>query len=111
MSSKPPVRPPNMSQEEYDAYLARKKADKKAAEDSKAQDKFDKTYAGEMKKRYGAKADPATVEEMIDAGELGDEWFKEGEWKPAWSNVEFVSSSRGMGTTLFRMGWARARQS
>jgi hypothetical protein len=80
-----------MSQAEYDAYLARKTKDKKLAEDTKAQEKFDKTYASEMKKRYGARADPATVEEMVGAEELGEGWFKEGEWKPAWSNVEFVS--------------------
>lgn len=91
MSSKAPSKPPNMSKDEYEAYLARKKAEKKKAEDGKAQEKFDKTYASEMKKRYGGKADPATVEEMMDVNELGEEWFKEGEWKPAWSNVEFVS--------------------
>ena len=90
-SSKTPSKPPNMSQAEYDAYLARKAQDKKSAEDSKAQEKFDKTYASEMKKRYGARADPGTVEEMVSAEELGEGWFKEGEWKPAWSNVEFVS--------------------
>ncbi|KAI9634597.1 uncharacterized protein MKK02DRAFT_16352 [Dioszegia hungarica] len=78
-----------MSQTEYDAYLARKASDKKKAEDGRQQEKFDKTYASEMKKRYGAKADPGTVAEMVDTNELGEEWFKEGEWKPAWSNVEF----------------------
>jgi hypothetical protein len=80
-----------MSQTEYDDYLARKASEKKKAEDGRQQEKFDKTYASEMKKRYGAKADPGTVQEMVDTNELGEEWFKEGEWKPAWSNVEFVS--------------------
>lgn len=80
-----------MSQSEYDAYLAKRKADKTRDDDAKAQDKWDKTYKAEMKKRYGGKADPATVEEMVGGDELGREWFKEGEWKPAWSNVEFVS--------------------
>lgn len=80
-----------MSQEEYDAYLARKKTDASQAADSKAQEKWDKQYAAEMKKRYGGEADPSTVEDWVGAGELGEEWFKEGEWKAAWTQVEFVS--------------------
>lgn len=91
MSSRAPSKPPGMSQKEYDAYLSKKSAQKKADSEGIAQEKLDKTYAGEMKKKYGAKADPGTVQEMVDANELGEEWFKEGEWKPAWSNVEFVS--------------------
>lgn len=80
-----------MSQEEYDTYLLRKKTEKASAETSATQAKFDKTYAAEIKKRYGAKGDPATVEELVGSEELEESWFKAGEWKPAWSNVEFVS--------------------
>lgn len=80
-----------MSQQEYDAYLPRKTEDKKQAEAARQQEKWDQTYAGEMKKRYGAKADPTTVQDMIEPEGLAEEWFREGEWKPAWSNAEFVS--------------------
>jgi hypothetical protein len=44
------------------------------------------------KKAYEAKAAPDTVEELVDANDLEKEWFKEGDWKPAWGHVEFVSS-------------------
>jgi hypothetical protein len=44
------------------------------------------------KKRYkGKKVDTTTVEEVIDPGEL-EGYFEQGEWKPAWGNVEFVST-------------------
>ena len=43
------------------------------------------------KKAYEAKAAPDTVEELVDANELEAEWFKEGDWKPSWGHVEFVS--------------------
>ncbi|RSH90719.1 hypothetical protein EHS25_009894 [Saitozyma podzolica] len=35
------------------------------------------------------KADPGTVEDTLGPGELEREWFKDGEWKAGWANVEF----------------------
>ena len=45
----------------------------------------------EQKREYQKKANPETVEELLDGPEVEREWFKEGEWKPEWAIVEFVS--------------------
>nr|XP_018266277.1 uncharacterized protein I303_00252 [Kwoniella dejecticola CBS 10117]OBR88435.1 hypothetical protein I303_00252 [Kwoniella dejecticola CBS 10117] len=42
-----------------------------------------------QRKAYLAKANPATVEELISSGELENEHPKEGQWRPSWANVEF----------------------
>ncbi len=60
---------------------------------SSSKDRYKKEKAEkEARKKYREKVQgPVTVEEVLEPGELGTEpWFKEGEWKPAWGNVEFV---------------------
>lgn len=91
-SSSSSSKPPNgMSPDQYAAYQARKKAEAKAAAEAKEQDKIDKAHAAELKKRYQGRADPTTVEEWVNPGELQEEYFKEGEWRASWVQVEFVS--------------------
>jgi hypothetical protein len=93
-SSKPPSKPKPPSgwtAEQYEAYQARKKAKAKAAAEAKEQDKIDKAHAAELKKRYQGRADPTTVEDWVDPEALQEEFFKEGEWKASWVQVEFVS--------------------
>ena len=46
------------------------------------------------KDKYKHKVDPSTVEEVVEAGTLDSTYFHEGEWKPAWGNVEFVRPCR-----------------
>lgn len=36
------------------------------------------------------KVDPSTVEEVVEGAQVESRWFNEGDWKPAWGNVEFV---------------------
>lgn len=67
-----------------------------AEEAKKIKDAQDKKKKAEKAKKearaaYLAQAKTDTVEELIGAGELEKTWFKEGDWKPAWGNVEFVS--------------------
>jgi hypothetical protein len=68
-----------MSQEEY---LLLKKRQKEKLDMEKA------------KKVYKAKYDPSTNVEEIDSETLEQTWMKDGEWGPAWAQVEFVSSVR-----------------
>ena len=55
---------------------------------------------GPSKSREGAAKAEATkndtVEEVIDPGQAEAEWFKEGAWRPAWGNVEFVGRELGI---------------
>ncbi|WWC97426.1 hypothetical protein V866_004306 [Kwoniella sp. B9012] len=41
------------------------------------------------RKAYLTKADPSTVEQLVDSDDLGREQFREGGWRPSWANVEF----------------------
>ncbi|KAK4683737.1 hypothetical protein P7C73_g6490, partial [Tremellales sp. Uapishka_1] len=73
-------------------YEKRKKEQQKAEDEKKAaakakdeKKKKEKAY----QKEYAKKADPTTVEELVDADELVNSVFKEGEWRPAWGIVEY----------------------
>lgn len=91
-SSKAKKLPSGWTAEQDEAYQARKKAEAKAAAEAKEQEKVDKAHAAELKKRYQGRADPTTVEDWVDPDALQEEFFKEGEWKASWVQVEFVSS-------------------
>ena len=58
----------------------------------KAKAEKDEAAAKKAKKKaeYLKKANPETVEALIDPGALEKDFFKEGEWKPSWGIVEFV---------------------
>ncbi|WVQ84939.1 hypothetical protein IAT38_007102 [Cryptococcus sp. DSM 104549] len=60
-----------------------------SSEDKKKQNKKEEDELKAKRKAYMAKADPSTVDQFMGAGDLSKDWFKEGEWKPAWSQVEF----------------------
>ena len=63
-----------------------------AAREKKAKEAKAKADARAAKKKeYMSKAAADTVEEMVEPGELERKWFKEGEWRPEWAPVEFVS--------------------
>ena len=69
-------------------------SDAKKLEAKKIEAKKSHAAAAKAKKKaYEARANPETVEELVDVGDLEKEWFKEGEWKPSWGHVEFVSGS------------------
>lgn len=74
---------PKAPGESDEAYAKRQAAEK-------AKDKRKKEEA-EKRAKYGRKLDPSTVEELVDADELGQTVFKDGEWRPSWAIVEFVS--------------------
>lgn len=57
---------------------------------SSAKDKEGKLKA--KRKEYLKKSDPATVEELLGGKTLEKDYFKEGEWKPSWAHLEFVST-------------------
>lgn len=63
---------------------------------SSAKDKEEKLKA--KRKEYLKKSDPATVEELVDGKTLVKDYFKEGEWKPSWAHLEFVSTLNGKRT-------------
>jgi membrane protein involved in colicin uptake len=69
----------------------------KAAKEARAKEEADKKAAKEARAKYMKKADPATVEDTLGPGELEREWFKDGEWKAGWANVEFVSERASVG--------------
>jgi membrane protein involved in colicin uptake len=83
-----------MSAEEYAARKARQAEEMKAAKEAKAKQEAEKKAASEARAKYQKKADPTTVEDMLNAETLGQEWFKEGEWRAGWANVEFVSAPK-----------------
>ena len=67
-------------------------SDAKKLEAKKIEAKKSHAAAAKAKKKaYEALANPETVEELVDVGDLEKDWFKEGEWKPSWGHVEFVS--------------------
>jgi hypothetical protein len=45
----------------------------------------------EAKEKYLAKTKTDTVEELVGVADLEKEFFKEGDWVPAWGHVEFAS--------------------
>lgn len=57
---------------------------------SSAKDKEEKLKA--KRKEYLKKSDAATVEELLGGKTLEKDYFKEGEWKPSWAHLEFVST-------------------
>lgn len=61
------------------------------AKEARAKEEAEKKAAKEARAKYMKKADPATVEDTLGPDALEREWFKEGEWKAGWANVEFVS--------------------
>jgi DNA-binding protein H-NS len=74
--------PPGMSEKEAEAIKEKQKAKAKAdAEKKKVKADYQKKYA-----------DPSTVEELVEANEVDNDWFKDGDWRPGWGHVEFVSS-------------------
>lgn len=87
--------PPGMSAEEY-ARLKAKQGGSSGSSSSKAKDPAKEAAEKkakeekEARKKYMARADPATVEDLVGAEKLQEDFFEEGQWKPAWSNVEFV---------------------
>ena len=66
-------------------------SERKAIEAAREKKSKEAKVKAEKRAEYMKKAAADTVEEMIDPGELESEWFKEGEWKPEWAIVEFVS--------------------
>lgn len=60
---------------------------------SSASNKEEKSKA--KRKEYLSKSDPATVEELFGDKTLEKDYFKEGEWKPSWTHLEFVSTLSG----------------
>jgi len=38
---------------------------------------------------YRRNADPKTVNDLLSGAEVQEDWFKLGEWRPTWGNVEF----------------------
>ncbi|KAK6904843.1 hypothetical protein I204_08368 [Kwoniella mangroviensis CBS 8886] len=56
---------------------------------SKSRSKHQEEDLKAKRKAYLSKADPSTVEQLVDSDDLGREQFKEGQWRPSWANVEF----------------------
>ncbi|OXB35600.1 hypothetical protein LQV05_006353 [Cryptococcus neoformans] len=54
---------------------------------SSASNKEEKSKA--KRKEHLKKSDPATVEELFGGKTLEKDYFKEGEWKPSWTHLEF----------------------
>lgn len=88
--------PPGMSPEEY-AKLKAKQAGGSSSSSGAKKDPAKEAAAAkakedaEKRKAYLKRADPATVEDLVGADKLQEDFFEEGKWKPAWSNIEFVS--------------------
>ncbi|WVO17247.1 hypothetical protein L204_104939 [Cryptococcus depauperatus] len=43
----------------------------------------------EKRKAYMTKANPSTVEDNLDGEKSETDYFKEGQWKPSWTYLEF----------------------
>lgn len=84
---------PGVSAEE-----AKKLKDAKSKKDNEARKRRD------AKTKYLEKAKTDTVEELVGVADLEKEYFKEGEWVPAWGHVEFVSQLQHWVKLRCRMG-------
>ncbi|WVQ73335.1 hypothetical protein IAR50_002903 [Cryptococcus sp. DSM 104548] len=60
-----------------------------SAEDKKKKKKKEEEELKKKRKEYMDKANPSTVEKMLGGGDLAKGYFKEGEWKPSWTYLEF----------------------
>ncbi len=62
---------------------------------------------GKRREEVHGQADPATVEDLIGAEKLQEDFFQEGQWKPAWSKSRFVSCAVWAGAFEQRAGRRR----